>query len=187
MSIMTLPGVMLFVAACAAPPAGQAPGEAPGATLFEGARLITGDEAPPIEDSGFVVQDGKFASVGRRGEVRAPEGAARVDLTGKTVMPGIIEAHAHLGYWKDLKPSAENFTRENLLADLQRFAVKSPVCSRNASADNRLTSSLMATTDREAGRQCSLESEIGSGLVDAAYDRAFCSTSRWKIAAPFGS
>ena len=67
------------------------------ATLFEGARLITGDEAPPIEDSAFVVQDGKFTSVGRRGEVQAPEGAARVDLTGKTVMPGIIEAHAHLG------------------------------------------------------------------------------------------
>jgi imidazolonepropionase-like amidohydrolase len=42
--------------------------------------------------------------------VQAPEGAPRVDLTGKTVMPG-IEAHAHLGYWKDLKPSAENFTR----------------------------------------------------------------------------
>ena len=76
-------------------------------------------------------------SVGRRGEVQAPEGAARVDLTGKTVMPGIIEAHAHLGYWKDLKPSAEHFTRENLLSDLQRFAYHGVVAVLSMGADRR--------------------------------------------------
>src|SRR3970040_2242496 len=122
MSIVILSGLMLFVAACASPPASQRSAAAGSATLFEGARLITGDEAAPIEDSAFVVQDGKFVSVGRRGEVQVPEGAARIDLTGKTVMPGIIEAHAHLGYWKGLTPSAEHFTRENLLSDLQRLA-----------------------------------------------------------------
>ena len=122
MSIVILSGLTLFVWACAAPPAGQPPAPAGSATLFEGARLITGAEAPPIEDSAFVVQDGKFTAVGRRGQVQAPQGVARVDLTGKTVIPGIIEAHAHLGYWRDLKPSAENFTRENFLSDLQRLA-----------------------------------------------------------------
>ena len=118
MSLVVLSGLILLITACAAPRESQPSAATAGATLFEGARLITGDEAPPIEDSAFVVQDGKFMSVGRRGEVRAPERAARVDLTGKTVMPGIIEAHAHLGYWKDLKPSAEHFTREQLLQDL---------------------------------------------------------------------
>jgi hypothetical protein len=49
-------------------------------------------------------------------------GRAFLGASGKTVMPGIIEAHAHLGYWKDLKPAAEHFTREQLLFDLQRFA-----------------------------------------------------------------
>ena len=134
---MILSGLILFVAACAAPPASQPPAAARSATLFEGARLITGDEAPPIEDSAFVVQDGKFTSVGRRGEVQAPEGAARVDLTGKTVMPGIIEAHAHLGYWKDLKPSAEHFTREQLLSDLQRLAYHGVVAVLSMGADRR--------------------------------------------------
>src|SRR4029450_7148884 len=90
MANVILSGLILFVAACAAPPPSQPPAAAQSATLFEGARLITGDEAPPIEDSAFVVQDGKFTSVGRRGQGQAPEGAARVDLTGKTVMPGII-------------------------------------------------------------------------------------------------
>jgi N-acyl-D-aspartate/D-glutamate deacylase len=120
--IMVLSGLILFIAACDAPPANQPPAATASATLFEGARLITGDEAPPVEDSAFVVREGKFTSVGRRGEVKVAEGTARVDLTGKTIMPGIIEAHAHLGYWKDLKPSAESFTRENLLSDLQRLA-----------------------------------------------------------------
>jgi len=137
MSIVILSGVILFIAACAAPPASQPPAAAGSATLFEGARLITGDEAPPIEDSAFVVQDGKFTAVGRRGEVRAPEGAARVDLTGKTVMPGIIEAHAHLAYWKDLKPSAEHFTREQLLSDLQRLAYHGVTAVLSMGADRR--------------------------------------------------
>ena len=97
MSNAILSGLILCVAACASGPASQPPAAAGSATLFEGARLITGDEAPPIEDSAFVVQNGQFTSVGRRGDLQAPKGAARVDLTGKTVMPGIIEAHAHLG------------------------------------------------------------------------------------------
>jgi hypothetical protein len=120
----------------AAPPAGQPPTAAGRATLFEGARLITGDEAPSIEDSAFLVQDGRYASVGRRGELQVPEGAARVDLTGKTVMPGIIEAHAHLGYWKDLTPS-EHFTREQLLQDLQRLAYHGVVAVHSMGADRR--------------------------------------------------
>lgn len=136
-SIVMLSGLMLFVAACAASPASQPPAAARTATLFEGARLITGDDAPPIEDSAFVVEDGKFTSVDRRSAVRVPEGAARVDLTGKTVMPGIIEAHAHLGYWKDLKPSAENFTRENLVSDLQRLAYHGVTAVLSMGADRR--------------------------------------------------
>ncbi|MGH9256313.1 MAG: amidohydrolase family protein [Vicinamibacterales bacterium] len=137
MSVAILSGLILFVAACAAPPASQPAAAAGRSTLFEGARLITGDEAPPIEDSAFVVQDGTFTSVGRRGQVQAPDGAARVDLTGKTVMPGIIEAHAHLGYWKDLKPSAENFTRENVLSDLQRLAYHGVTAVLSMGADRR--------------------------------------------------
>ena len=136
MSIVILSGLMPFVAACGAPPARE-PQAVGGATVFEGARLITGDEAPPIEDSAFVVQDGRFTSVGRRGDVQAPDGATRVDLTGKTVMPGLIDTHAHLGYWKDLKPSAGNFTRENVLSDLQRLAYHGVTAVLSMGADRR--------------------------------------------------
>ena len=69
------------------------------AFVFEGARLITGDGAV-LERSTFVVANGRFASVGRQGEVKIPAGADRVDLTGKTVMPALIDVHTHLGYRK---------------------------------------------------------------------------------------
>jgi imidazolonepropionase-like amidohydrolase len=72
----------------------QAP--ASDATVFEGATLIVGDDSAPIENAAFVVENGRFTAVGRSGEVQAPAGAARVDLTGKTVMPAIIDTHTHM-------------------------------------------------------------------------------------------
>src|SRR6266540_3966867 len=73
-------------------------GQATPPTVFEGARLITGDGSPPIENSAFIVESGRFTRVGRRGEVPVPTGAARIDLTGKTVMPGIVDLHGHIGF-----------------------------------------------------------------------------------------
>ncbi len=66
------------------------------ATVYEGARLITGDGSAPIEDAVLVVRDGRFVAAGARGSVEVPEGAARVDLSGKTVMPALVNAHMHL-------------------------------------------------------------------------------------------
>jgi imidazolonepropionase-like amidohydrolase len=73
----------------------------PSATLFEGARLITGDGSAPVADSAFVVENGQFTAVGRKGQIKAPAGAAHVDLTGKTVIPAIIDAHKHLAVTHD--------------------------------------------------------------------------------------
>ena len=75
--------------------AGQAP-QSGGVTVYEGARLIVGDGSAPIENSAFVVQGNRFTDVGRRGQVKVPAGAARVDLSGKTVMPAIVDAHTHM-------------------------------------------------------------------------------------------
>jgi molybdenum ABC transporter molybdate-binding protein len=111
-------GALLVAGACSQTP----PPERSSATLFEGARLIIGDESAPIEDSAFVVEGRRFTRVGRRGEVPMPDGAARVDLTGKTVMPAIINAHAHVGYRKGKSFTADNYTRENILDHLQRLA-----------------------------------------------------------------
>src|SRR5262245_21800156 len=70
---------------------GQAPANR--VTVYEGARLITGDGSAPIEDSAFVVENNQFTRVGWRGQVQVPAGAAHVDLRGKTVMPTKVDLH----------------------------------------------------------------------------------------------
>ncbi len=93
------------------------------ATIYEGARLITGSGGT-IEDSAFVVENGRFTQVGRRGELQLPPGAARVDLSGKTVMPTMVDLHGHFGF-QNIPAGAmskETFTRENLIDHLQRLA-----------------------------------------------------------------
>ncbi len=88
--------------------------------LYEGARLIAGDGRAPIEDSAFLVERGTITKVGKKGELSAPTGAGRVNLTGKTVMPGLINAHGHPGFQRGLTYSADNFTRETIIDDLNR-------------------------------------------------------------------
>src|SRR5262249_54485988 len=68
------------------------------AVLFEGARLIVGDGSAPVENSAFLVENNRFTRVGKKGDVRAPAGAVRVDLGGKTVMPALVDAHTQLGW-----------------------------------------------------------------------------------------
>src|SRR5580765_4934712 len=97
-------------------------GGSPMAVLYEGGRLITGDGSAAIERSAFLVQNGAFVRVGRQGELKPPPGAVRIALAGKTVMPAMIDVHTHLGYRKDATFRAENFTREILLDELNRFA-----------------------------------------------------------------
>jgi imidazolonepropionase-like amidohydrolase len=95
-----------------------------GVTLYEGARLITGDGSAPIENSAFLVTGNQFTRIGRKGELPLPAGATRVDLTGKTVMPTIVDLHGHLGFQNLIAGtmSKETFTRENLIDHLQRYA-----------------------------------------------------------------
>jgi len=92
-----------------------------GPTLYEGARLIVGD-GTVVEDAAFLVDGGRFTRVGRRGEVLAPEGGARVDLGGKTVIPAMIDAHLHLGLEGYTSWGWENYTRENVIDHLHRNA-----------------------------------------------------------------
>ncbi|HEY1242688.1 MAG TPA: amidohydrolase family protein [Bryobacteraceae bacterium] len=115
---MRIRNLVILTALCIAQASAQQ------ATLFEGARLIIGDGTPPIENSAFVVAGDRIAQVGKKGEVRAPAGATRVDLTGKTVMPALVDTHTHLG-WDILRTGqmgADTYTRENLVDHLRREA-----------------------------------------------------------------
>jgi imidazolonepropionase-like amidohydrolase len=93
-------------------------------TFFEGARLILGDGKAPIENSAFIVENDRFTSVGRKGEIQSPAGAVRIDLTGKTVIPALVDVHSHFGFLnqKDGSMSKENFNPQNLVDHLERYA-----------------------------------------------------------------
>ena len=92
--------------------------------VFEGARVLTGERRPPIEDGAFVVNDGRITAVGPRGTIKAPAGATVIDVRGKTIMPAMVDAHSHLGY-TDVRTgitAAASYTRDNLLDQLRRYA-----------------------------------------------------------------
>ena len=86
------------------------PVSAQSVTAFENARLIVGD-GRVIENATVVVQGTRIAQVGGAGDVRVPDGARRVDLAGKTVMPTIVDTHTHL-----------STTRDGLIRDLKQRA-----------------------------------------------------------------
>ncbi|MBI3049534.1 MAG: amidohydrolase family protein [Acidobacteria bacterium] len=113
---------LVAVAACSSSVENQTPTGA--ATVFEGARLITGDGGAPIENSAFIVENGQVTGVGRRGTLSVPPGARRVDLTGKTVMPAMVDLHGHIGFQNVPagSMSKDMYTRENLIDHLERLA-----------------------------------------------------------------
>ena len=60
------------------------------------AKLIDGTGTPPREDQTIIVRDGHIAAVGPSAEVAVPAGAQTLDLTGKSVLPGLVMLHEHL-------------------------------------------------------------------------------------------
>ena len=104
-------GVLLAVLAAACGGAAPEEPEGAGVTAYEGARVIVGN-GDVIETGTILVEEDRLTAVGVGTSVEVPEGAARVDLSGRTVMPAIIDTHVHL--------RAEN--RDTLVEDLQRKA-----------------------------------------------------------------
>jgi len=68
-----------------------------GTVALTGARIVTMAKADGgvIDDGVIVVRDNRIVAVGKRGEVTIPAGAKTVDVAGKTIIPGLIDAHAH--------------------------------------------------------------------------------------------
>ena len=87
--------LFLFIAIGAATASTFGQGD-PGVTAYHGARLINGTGSAAIENATFVVEKGRFTQVGGSDRVKVPAGATRVDLSGKTVIPAIIDSHVHL-------------------------------------------------------------------------------------------
>jgi imidazolonepropionase-like amidohydrolase len=108
-NVIAAAATVIVTAALTAPASAQAPASA--ATAFEGVRLIVGDERAPIENATLIIDGARIVAAGAAADVQVPPGARRVSLSGKTVMPTLIDTHVHLSP-----------TREGLLRDLKRRA-----------------------------------------------------------------
>jgi imidazolonepropionase-like amidohydrolase len=65
------------------------------AVAYSGATLIDGTGAPPVKNAVVIVAKGRIAAAGTRSAVTIPAGARRVDVSGKTILPGLWDMHAH--------------------------------------------------------------------------------------------
>jgi imidazolonepropionase-like amidohydrolase len=111
------PALLALLALLAASLARPAAAEA---ILFEGARIIPGDGGEAIENGALLVDGSAVQRIGRTGEIALPDGGKRIDLAGKTIMPAIVSAHVHPGFQRGLSYTAQNFTAETVMDDLNR-------------------------------------------------------------------
>ena len=65
-------------------------------TVLTGGMLISGLSVPPLHDARVVIRGDRIVAVGPASAIEIPAGATVIDTSGQTMMPGLIDAHAHL-------------------------------------------------------------------------------------------
>ncbi len=96
-AVVPLGVLTILVAALATetPPAPGAAGAAP-VRIFAGATLVP-VSGPPVADGVMVVESGRIVAIGSRAAVSMPAGAEVIDCTGRTIVPGVVCTHSHIG------------------------------------------------------------------------------------------
>ena len=90
-------------------------------TVLQGANLIDGTGAPAQQRVDLILDGPRIMHVGPSGEKPAPVGAKVLDLHGKSIIPGLISAHAHIGQVDGLANGGQNYNRENILRQLRQY------------------------------------------------------------------
>src|SRR5207245_1900043 len=99
-----------------------------GTIALEGATLIDGSGGDPIKDALVLVQHGHIQAVARVNEIPVPRGAQGVNLNGKTIIAGLIDAHAHVERWAALRYIAWGVTT---VRDLGASSTDSSIALKN--------------------------------------------------------
>src|SRR5580700_11269284 len=81
--------------------------------------LIDGRGGPPVSGAALIMDNGRIQWVGSAAQLQATVSAEVIDLSGKYVMPGIIDLHVHLGATVDLDQRADLLTEANTKKDLR--------------------------------------------------------------------
>lgn len=90
-------------------------------TAFVGARVIDGT-GRTVDNAVVIVRGDRIMAVGPRASTPLPAGATRVDVSGKTILPGLVNAHGHVGTTVGLRGDPQGYTRDNLIRQLRSYA-----------------------------------------------------------------
>jgi imidazolonepropionase-like amidohydrolase len=119
-------------------------------TVLDGFTLIDGSGRQPLPNAALIIVDGRIQWAGPQSELKVPTGAQVTHLTGKFVMPGIMNLHGHLGNTVDLAQDPKNFTRENVEKQLKLYASYGVTSVVSMGTDQDLIFQLRA--EQRAGR-----------------------------------
>ena len=119
MRFSVLVALSLTVASCAAPES-EPVGPTPGLTAFTGARLIIGTGDTVIKNGTLLVRDGRIEAAGDAVDV--PADARQVDVSGKTIIPGLVNAHGHVNDVRGLESDPSFYTEEHVEDQLGLYA-----------------------------------------------------------------
>lgn len=90
----------------------------PATRAFVGATIFDGTGALPVPNAVIVVRDGRVVAVGPAKKTTIPEGAERVDVGGRFIIPGLVNAHGHIGSADGLQAGAKVNTDANVRRQL---------------------------------------------------------------------
>ncbi|WP_206606343.1 amidohydrolase family protein [Steroidobacter cummioxidans] len=91
-------------------------------TVLTNFTLIDGTGRAPVPDSSLIVENGHISWVGPHSSLKAPSGATVMNLSGKFVIPGLIDNHVHLGLVHDLTQDIKFYSRELVEQQLRTYA-----------------------------------------------------------------
>jgi len=108
-----LTGMVLFAAAAVA--------HAQSSVVLRGARVIDGTGGDPLDNGAIVVRDGRIAAISPAQSTATPADVETIDYSGKTIIPGLISAHSHVGIFAGLTVAPENYNRDFILQQLRQL------------------------------------------------------------------
>jgi imidazolonepropionase-like amidohydrolase len=104
---------LAVASACSLPASAQS-------TVLKNVTLIDGTGAPPRQHATLILQTGKILKI-QNADAPTPPNAKALDLTGKTVIPALINTHGHIGLLQGTKTASANYTKENLTRHLLQY------------------------------------------------------------------
>jgi imidazolonepropionase-like amidohydrolase len=91
------------------------------AVVLRGARVIDGTAGNPIDNAAVVIREGRILAIGPAASITVPPGATVIDYSGKTIIPGLISTHSHVGIFAGVKSAPENYNRNFILQQLRQY------------------------------------------------------------------